>query len=356
MKQLRLVLFSIVMIVAAVSLVIFSSCDSSGELLAGTLYVGGYSTDKVYVVDVEKKEVVQTIDLPAGVQPDWLTLSPDATKLFCSAINLYQVHVIDTTTNTYVDAVNVCESPKGIAFTPDGSIAAVVQEFDISLIDVGTLTYNNDPSDTIDGVRGTGGIAIHPTLNKLYLPGKDFPTSTINQVFTSDIVGNATPVGYTIVHSSNLRDVEITADGSILFVSGVGTIDVIHFLDLITSDGSIHSHISKDMEHIRSDNDYSGKMGLIPDNTKLYIGAYSSSMLDYIELSNIATRESIDLADYTNLGTGPRDIAFSPGSSYAFVLIDGTDDLIIILKTSDDSVIDTISLPNCDPRSLVYNQ
>ena len=297
-------------------------------------------------------EVVRTIGLPPGAQPDWLTLSPDGKSLFLSAYNQAQIHIIDTDTNSYKTSVNVCPAPMGIAFTPDGSIAAVVQDDDISLIDVDTLTYNFDTSDTIIGVIGTGGITIHPTLNMLYAPGKDI-SLTINQVYSSDIVGNATPVGYTLLHPSELKDVEITADGSMLFVNGFGSLDVIHFLDVNAADGSINSHFSRDIEHI-SDWNYTGKMGLIPDNTKLYIGAYSSSMLDYVDLSNINSMESIDLADYTNLWTGPKDIVFSAGSSYAFVLIDGTDDLIIILKTSDDSVIDTISLPNCDPRSLVY--
>jgi DNA-binding beta-propeller fold protein YncE len=351
MKKSRLVLCSVIIIFTAVSLSFFLGCNGS-ESLEGKLYVGGYNTEQVYVVDIEQKAVVKIIDFPAGVQPDWLTLSPDGTKLFCSALNLFQVHVIDTTTDTYVDAVDVCENPKGIAFTSDGGIAAVVQDFDISLIDVDTLTYNNDTSDTISGVRGTGGIVIHPTLNKLYLPGKDI-TFTDNQVYVSDIVGNATPVGYTILHPSDLKDVEITADGSMLFVSGFGLLDIMHFLDVNTADGSINSHISKDIEHI-SDWNYTGEMELAPDNTKLYIGAYSSSMLDYVDLPNIITMESIDFSDYTSPGTGPRDIAFSPGSTYAFVLVDGMDDLIVILKTSDDSVIDTIPLPNCDPRSLVY--
>ena len=341
--------------VSAIALMFFSNCTKN-EALEGSLYVGSYSSDKVYVVDIVKKEIVKTIDLPAGAQPDWLTLSPDGSKLFCSTHSLNQVHVIDTATNTYVDAVNVCAKPKGIAFTPDGSIAAVVQENDISLIDVNTLAYNADTTDTINGVAGTGGIAIHPTLNKLYLPSTDvIPTSQI--VYVSDIVGNATPVGYAILHSNKLIDVEINSDGSKLFVSGWGSPDTIHFLDVYSSDGSLCCLITKEMEHLTTDFNYNDKLRLTPDNTRLYIGAYSASMLDYVDLSSNNKKVFIDLANYTSNHTGPRDIAFSPGSSYAFVLIDGDDDLIIILNTSDDSVIDTIPLPkSCDPTSLVYKQ
>jgi hypothetical protein len=189
----------------------------------------------------------------------------------------------------------------------------------------------------------------------MYAPGTD-ASSTNNQVHVSDIAGNATPASYSLLHTNSLKDVEITANGSSLFVSGVGDIDVIHFFDVNAATGSIQGHITKEMEHERSDNDYQGKMRLTPDNARLYIGAYSSCMLDYVELSNIVTSNSIDLIDYSQIGNGPRDVVFSPGSSFGFVLIDGPDDLIVVIRTSDDTVIDTILLPNCDPRSLAFKQ
>ena len=100
--------------------------------------------------------------LPAGVQPDWLTLSPDGKSLYLSAYNQAQVHVIDTVTNSYNTFINVCPTPMGIAFTPDGSKALVRHgQFggDIAMIDTGTLSYNYDTTDTIGLVFGEGDIA-----------------------------------------------------------------------------------------------------------------------------------------------------------------------------------------------------
>ena len=253
MKQFKLALLILSTIVAAVSFLLFLGCAESEEALTGTLYVGGYSTAKIYVVDVGQKAVVKTIDLPTGALPDWLALSPDKTKLFCSSDFVdelsHRVYFINSETNTYEDKIGVCESPRGIAFTPDGNIAAVVQEFDISLIDVASLTYNNDSSDTIANVRGSGGIAIHPTLNKLYLPGKDYPTATTNQVYVSDIEGSATATGSTLGSGSgNLTDIAITSDGSKIFVNEVGATDTVHFVD-INSDGSIGSSSQKTIVH-----------------------------------------------------------------------------------------------------------
>ena len=92
------------------------------------------------------------------------------------------------------------------------------------------------------------------------------------------------------------------------------------------------------------------------DDNTIYVTAFSSSMLDYVGVSDTDTLKSIDLSAYASLYHGPRDIAFSPGSTYGFVLIDATSDSIVIMKTSDNSVVDTIALPDCDPRSLVYKQ
>jgi hypothetical protein len=329
------------------------------EALSGTLYVGGYSTAKIYVVDIGQKAVVKTIDLPTGALPDWLALSPDGSKLFCSSNFLdesyYRVYIIDTETNTYVDKVGVCEDPKGIAFTPDGSIAAVVQEWDISLIDVATLTYNNDTFDTISGVRGTGGIAVHPSLNKLYFPGKDFPSGTINQVYISDVGGGATPTASTLGTGSGIiTDIAMTSEGGRLFINEVGSTDTLHFVD-VNGDGSVGSSSSKTIVHT-PDYNYNNKIGLAPDDQKVYVPAYSASKLDYVGVSDTDTLQSIDMSEYASLYTGPRDIAFSSGSTYGFVLIDATNDSIVIMNTSDNSVVDTISLPDCNPRSLVYKQ
>jgi DNA-binding beta-propeller fold protein YncE len=357
MNRFKLSLFSIALIMAVSAFFVFLSCDDAGEALTGTLYVGGYSTDKVYVVDIAQLRVVQSIDLPGGSEPDWLTLSPDGKSLYLSAYNQAQIHIIDTDSNSYKTAVDVCPAPMGIDFTPDGSIALVrhgSNSDDIALIDTQTLSYDSN-NDTIRDVYGSGGIAVHPALNKFYVTGTD-EFSTTNQVHVSDIVGNATPASYSISHTNFLRDVEISADGGSLFVSASGEIDVIHFLDVNAANGSIQSHITKEMEHERSDNDYQGKIRVTPNNTRLYIGAYSSCVLDYIELSNIVTSNYIDLIDYAQIGNGPRDVVFSSGSSFGFVLIDGPDDLVVVIRTSDDSVIDTILLPNCDPRSLVYKQ
>jgi hypothetical protein len=61
--------------------------EGGGKTSEPTIYVGGYDTAKIYVIGPEAKDIVTTINLPAVAQPDWLTLSPDNKKLYCSSYN-----------------------------------------------------------------------------------------------------------------------------------------------------------------------------------------------------------------------------------------------------------------------------
>ncbi|UCB45652.1 MAG: hypothetical protein JSV25_15835, partial [Spirochaetota bacterium] len=142
-KLLLTVVISVTMLLAGGSAIFFLSCTGEGGETTSepALYVGGYDTAKIYVIGPEAKDIVTTIDLPVNAKPDWLTLSPDGKKLYCSSDNPLadpiesHVYIIDTETNTYEKSVEVCNSPRGIAFTPDGSIAAVACMVDIALID-----------------------------------------------------------------------------------------------------------------------------------------------------------------------------------------------------------------------------
>jgi DNA-binding beta-propeller fold protein YncE len=339
------------------------SCNEAGEITA-RLYVGGYSTAKIYVINPDLEELVTTIDLPAGAQPDWLTLSPDNKKLYCSSAFIDEgfprVYVVDTETNTYEGKVRVCTDPKGIAFTPDGSKAAVVGSggFDVALIDTAALTYNNDSSDTIYGFAGSGGIAIHPTINKLYAAG------TNGDVGVADVQGGATISNYIPARpSGSLIDVDITSDGTSLYATGhywiSGSADAYLDFNLSQADGSITG------ESVKETGSYMGSLGRItvrPDDQVVYAPLFSESLVDYFSTADPSTVNEIDVSAHVSgfFGYGPRHMAFSDNSQLGFLLIDDasddliSDDLIVVIQTSDNSVLGIIDIPECDPRSIVY--
>ncbi len=170
----RFLFITLVLLVgSAVIALLFGGCNSSGGSGGdtGTLYIADNGGGRILVLDLASKTVTKTITLETGAKPDWLTLSPDRSKLYCSSneATTDYVYMIDTAANSYTKRLSVCPGPRGIAFTPDGSKAVVAcnDGGDISVIDdaAETVLYDIYP-DTTTTIYG---IATHPTLNRYYV-------------------------------------------------------------------------------------------------------------------------------------------------------------------------------------------
>jgi YVTN family beta-propeller protein len=331
---------------------LFYSCGGEGgggTTDPGTLYVGGYGTAKIYVIKAEAKELITTIDLPDGAQPDWLTLSPDNKKIYCSSESDDMVYIIDTEKNTYT-SVAVCLQPRGIAFTPDGSIAAVVcnTDDDISLIDTATETYNEE-TDTIylGSDAENNGIAIHPTLNKCYVPhGTD--------ILYADVEPDTMPVPTYSINAFRIYDVEVSSDGNRVYSSANVTDPLSLGEAVMTLYVDVNGSLSI-LDNAECISYNMKKLTLSPDQKKVYVPMLSTSAIDYMSTDDTSTMSSIDLSSYSQAGV--YDVVFSSDSTKAFVAIDSTTDQVVVIDTATSNVDGTITLPaGSDPRSLVYKQ
>lgn len=65
----------------------------------------------------------QERNLPLGIGPDAVAVSPDGSRLYTSNPNADSVSVIDTTTNTVTGTVGVGNGPKSVTVSPDGARA-----------------------------------------------------------------------------------------------------------------------------------------------------------------------------------------------------------------------------------------
>jgi YVTN family beta-propeller protein len=356
MMKKRLLLYvtiGIALMLGAGGALFFSGCTggSSAYVLSGTLYIGGYSTEKIYVVDLGNTASIASIDLPAGAQPDWLTLSPDKTKLYCSSESNTKVYIINTVTNEYEKEVaNICTGPRGIAFTPDGTIAAVVCAGgqDIALIDTATGTYNNNSEDTIPywgDYDEKYGIAIHPTLNKCYVASG--PT-----IAYGDVAGGATMAATYSITGSGIYDIAVSSNGSRVYSSALITDPALgETVVTLSVDGS-GSLSEIDTAECVSNN--LKKLRLSPDQNKVYVPMMSLSAIDYMNTSNTSTMTSIDLTPYGQAGA--QDVVFSADSKKAFAVIDSTTDSILVIDTATGTVDQQIILPACDPKSIAFKQ
>jgi YVTN family beta-propeller protein len=350
-----LLIVVLVCLIFSSPLLFFSCVDEAGGEEDGEvvedparLYVGGFDTAKIYVVNPTLKEVVQTIDLPTDARPDWLALSPDNKKLYCSSEAQNKIYIVDVVTNSYETSVDVANAPRGIAFTPDGTTAAVVCSGgnDIALIDTASPGYTFSATDTVFSFNGQGGIAIHPTNNKLYATG------TNSEIGYADVTGGVTASTFAVPFNFGGLIVDVALRGNNLFVTQQDVPDNYIHLKISPADGSVSISTTNPL----SGADFSvGKITKAPDGQRLYAPIFSDSRIDYFSPTDILTVSSVDLSAYTTTFTGPRDVALSDDSALAFALIDSDDDLIVILDTSDNSVLGTISLPtDSNPRSLVY--
>jgi DNA-binding beta-propeller fold protein YncE len=233
-----------------------------------------------------------------------------------------------------------------MSFTPDGKTAAVLCKtgVDISLIDVGTGTCTY-PDDLIE-YGGTGGIAIHPTNNKLYMGTSNGsiyvipaePYSTPQQTYSA----------WTSAGGDEI-DIEISSDGKKLYAVDWDN----HFIE-VCSINQVDGTLSEDNEvHPVGDRWYV-KLSLSPDDKLLYVPRICYSNIDYMETSDTSTVNSIDIA-YNSVESGQRDVAFSEDSSMAFVLFGNPSvHTILIVNTQNKTVEGKITLPECEAKSLVY--
>ena len=351
----RLLIFitiGIVIVLGAGGFLFFSGCTGGAAyVLSGTLYIGGYSTEKIYAVDLGNTAAIESIDLPTGAQPDWLTLSPDKTKLYCSSESNIKVYIINTVTNEYEKEVNVCTGPRGIAFTPDGTIAAVVCNGggDVALIDTATGTYNNNSADTIPYMSDSGekyGIAIHPTLNKCYV-------TSGTKIMYGDVAGGTIMTETYSIISSGIYDVEVSSDGSRVYSSALIT-DPALYETVVTLSVNGGTGALSQIGTAECVSNNLKKLRLSPDENKVYVPMLSVSAIDYMDTDDTSTMSSIDLSSYSQ--SGVQDVVFSADSKKAFVVIDSTTDSIIVIDTATSTVDEQIALPDCDPKSLAFKQ
>jgi YVTN family beta-propeller protein len=362
-KLLLSLVISITVLLAGGSVMFFLSCAGEGDGGApevGTLYIGGYipgdpPTGYIYVMGAGAKDLITTIEIPvAGAQPDWLTLSPDGKKLYCSDKDSIsnRVYIIDTETNTYDKSTTVYNSPKGIAFTPDGTKALVGCNREVCLIDVETGSHNL--SDWVSTLYQVAGIEVHPTNNMWYAALEKTAASYLGAIGYGDV--ELSSVSYVEdVTTEKLIDITLSSDGNKLYTSEwsqnrivLGTIDL-SGIPSTAGEGT-----SGDTEV------WFEKIALAPDDSKLYISRMCKSRIDYLETANPSTTSTID---YGGLNNVTMDVALSDDGTTVFVLVKyliGVDSIkgcrVVFINATEGTVAGTVDVGEFEPLSIVYKK
>ena len=105
--------------------------DDNGKLI----FVANEDDNMVTVVDYEKREIVK--EIPVGVEPEGMALSPDGKTLVNTSETTNMAHFIDTQTLEIKANILVDARPRVAQFTKDGNFVWVSSEIGgtISIID-----------------------------------------------------------------------------------------------------------------------------------------------------------------------------------------------------------------------------
>jgi YVTN family beta-propeller protein len=207
-----------------------------------SVYVANNGSGTVSVIATASNTVVDTI--PVGTNPSGIAITPDGTHAYVVDSNVgaangaaSNVFVIDIATNTVVHTIPVGSYPVGIAITPDGTHAYVANagSGSISVIDIAT----NSVVSTIPvlGVSGPVAATITPDGTHVYVlniaaqPPDQSQSVSVIATASNTVVGSPIPVGPR-PPNTGLMGLAVTPDGTGVYVAngGINTLSVISTL------------------------------------------------------------------------------------------------------------------------------
>lgn len=128
---------------------------------------GGSSSGSLTVIDATDNTVIETIDDPCFVSPEWVVVNPSGTRAYVVSRQGDSVCVVDTATNTVIDSVTVGSAPRSAVVTCNGAFLYVANNGgDVSKV----RTSDNTVVDTLPFTGSPRNLAITPDCAQIYVP------------------------------------------------------------------------------------------------------------------------------------------------------------------------------------------
>lgn len=179
------------------------------------LYVANGNSDSVTVLATSDLSTVATIPMPT-LQPRYISFTPDSTRAYIShwsGVTASPITVIDVATSTVIGAVTTAAPStrvSGLAMSADGTrlYAVRIQHDSVDVIDTATNTI----IDAIAVGDAPGGIDLHSDGRRAYVT-----SSTGDGVSIIDLAAGS--VSQTVPVGDNPQDVAISPDGAFAYVT-----------------------------------------------------------------------------------------------------------------------------------------
>ena len=104
-------------------------CTLTLPAAAGEIWVTNELDDTISVIDTDTLEVIRTVE--TGQRPRGITFSPDGTVLYVCASDSDAVQVIDPDTGEVLHELPSGEDPEQFALSPDGRHLWIANEDDV---------------------------------------------------------------------------------------------------------------------------------------------------------------------------------------------------------------------------------
>jgi YVTN family beta-propeller protein len=298
--------------------------NEQGDLL----YVANMDINTVSFVDAKTKKVLQ--EIPVGKEPRQLALSPDGKILYVSCLYDNRVDVISTEKKKVIDSIETGIQPYGLVTSQDGDTLYVAnyQTGTLSIID----TAEGKQTKEIDIGDRPRTVALTKNGEKLYIPhyldGKISVVDTDKEEVVKTIALAESPHNQNQKKSqgvpNTLEQFVITPDGTKAYVPHLLTnIDTpIHFEETIFPAVSVID-LEKDEE--------------IADERK-----------ELFDEMNV-----LDVKNETIIVSNPYDVTFQPDGSKAYVVMSGSEDLVVIDLTRGGNATQVLRrIEGDNPRGL----
>jgi YVTN family beta-propeller protein len=262
---------------------------------AGTMIVSRYDSNDVVFGNVGSLTV--SGELPIGLHPGDVVLSPDERTAYVTNYGTPTVAIIDVASRQQTGVLTVADAPRRILVTPDGNrvyisnsghgtdTTAVVYDFD---------AHTRALLDTIIVGVGANGIAFDSAHSKLYVTSVDE-----GKVFEID--ANADTVTTVLETGAELQEVVVLPDRSEFWVAdevtGIRIFDLTYGIQI----GTVPTTAA------------ASRLALTRDGVQVYETAVGDTTVSIIDVS----QRRIVKAMY--VGGSPQQIAFDALGSHAVI-------------------------------------
>lgn len=285
------------------------------------------------VIDTANNSVVSTITLEP--YPYGVAVSPDGSRAYvvndcASASNCGNgtVSVIDTATKTLLPQIPVGNSASYVAVSPDGTRVYVTN----TISPDGTVSVIDTATDSVIATVPAGqqptGIVVSPDGKRIYVAS--FGSDKVSVIDAKKLQISNT---ISLPGLGNMRGIAISPDGRRLYVADEGA-NGVEAVDTLT--GKVVGSISG----------FTAPWGVAvsPDGSRLYVTDWSSNQVSIIDTATDTVLDRI------TVGAQPKGISVSPDGSriYAVNSYDGT---VSVIGAATDTVVDTVTV-GALPESL----